>query len=264
MVRLVALLLLVAPAIPARAGVVVQMDENGTPERLSTEGKRFRADRGGDRPSVTIFDGERHVLYELDPQARTYRRLDQASARAMGAQLSAALEAAKQRMTPEQRAQLEKLEAEGKLQPGAGASPPAPRYEPMGKGDTVAGHACQWYRVVRDGRTSEQACYIPWSAGVLQRSDLAALEEMGKFSDEMLAGMAAGAGQPPSRGGGARLAHDLEKGPGFPGIVQHLSEDGKVLSTDRLVSVKRTAVPADQFAVPAGFTERPLMEPSER
>jgi hypothetical protein len=229
----------------ARAGLVVTMKEGQQKSVFSVDGKKMRIEGGEDRKHVMIFDGGAQRLYQIDPGEKTWSEVTQADAKAVAAQLDEMLA----KLPPEQRAKAQ----EAMKQRGEKQAESPTQYEATGKHDKVAGYACDWYRVVRLGKLDEEGCYIPWSAGVVKKDDLAPLIEFGKFMDEFMAsayGKVGGDRKP------FRIADELARAPGFPALSVHV-EDGKREERHRLETLTRTSVAADQFTVPAGYTKVP-------
>ena len=239
-----AFVLLLAAPLAARAGLVITMEEPSGPSTFEVEGKKMRIEGGSEGKHTMIFDGAAQKLYQLDPGQKTYSETTQADAKAVASQLKDMLA----KLPPEQRA---KAEETLKLRTDKVTGDPT-RYEATGKHDKVAGFACDRYRVVRQGKTEEEGCFIPWSAGVVSKDDLAPLIEFGRFMDEFMASAYGGA-----RGGRPHgIADELQRAPGFPAAVERVA-GGKTEARHRLTSLKRTSVPADQFAVPAGWSKVP-------
>jgi hypothetical protein len=228
----------VAPV--ARAGMVATIADRSGVTTLATEGNKLRIERGGERQQIMVWDGDAQKLYQLDPGARTYAEMTDDDARRIAEQLQQALA----KLPPEERARIE----EG-LKRNTGASRRAATYEPTGARQTVAGFACQEYRVLREGKVQEEGCFIPWGAGAVTKQDLVPLVSFGKFMERFLSHAYGGA----AAGGGLRIAEELDRAPGFPALVKHVDPEGKPAGEERLTRLERTAVPAAQFAVPSGY-----------
>jgi len=259
--RLTIVALALAVALPARAGVVLEYeDADHKPTRVELEGKKLRSSSEGDAPGrSTIFDGEKRVFYALDDREKSYRRLDEASASALGHGLQDAMEKAKARMTPEQRAQFEAAMAKAQRSPSAGATPKEHgfSFERVPGRQKVAGFDCDNYRVLRDGATENEACFVPWEAGVLKKADFVALTEMGHFFEKTLAAMSAGGGPGGAAGRDDWITRFVETAPGFPVVMVRLDKEGKRTHEMRLVKLERTSLAADRFVPPADYREKP-------
>ncbi len=263
MTRFLLAALALAAALPTRAGVILEY-QDGTNKRTTVEleGKRLRSfsqGEGGDR--TTIFDGDRHVFYVLNDKEKSFQRMDEASAVDVGKRLSEAMEKAKARMTPEQRARMEAFLAK-QQKPIAEKAPLKEhdwKFERATGGETVAGYACDNYRVLRDGALESEGCFVPWSAGVLTKDNLQAFAEMGRFFEKNFATMRESAGQggraSPSR---TWLTEFVETAPGFPAVMDNVDKDGKRTHEMRLVKLERASLSSGRFLPPADYRERPF------
>lgn len=231
-----------AAAAPARAGITATFQASGHPTTtVQVEGNRARVDDGKE---VTIFDGETRRLVTLRPADRTYVEVTEAELRAQGARLRGEMEALKASLGPEQRAQLEAAIGKAK---GKGKERPRPVFQPTGKKDKVAGHACDGYRELVEGKPVQELCLIPWSPGVVTREDLAAFERMSQLLMTVLEEV----------GGASDLLKDtrasLAAMPGFPARTVEIDEQGKAGEPEELVKLTRGPIPAAAFAIPPGY-----------
>jgi hypothetical protein len=250
-----------ALAAPAYGGVVITVQEPSGQSVMTLDGERMRVENGGDkegdRKTAMIFDGRTHVLYQLDPEKKTFTRVDEAASQAMASRYRDALEKAKAKLTPEQRAQLEARMGKG----GAGGAAPQKehvyKFERAAGDETVAGYPCQHYRVLEDGKATQEGCFVPWSAGALKKEDLVAFREFAKWGEQMSASFTKGTGSARREEAGAnrRVAAWLDSAPGFPAVLDRLDDSGQRTRESRIVKIERTSVPASQFAVPSGYTE---------
>ena len=183
--------LAVALSLPARAGVVLQYEDD---EKIHTtvelEGKKLRSvTEGGRRDGdSTIFDGDKHVFYMLHDKNKTYQRMDEASAAEMGKGFKDAMEKAKAKMTPEQRAQMEAYMATQNQAPDERAPTKEHiwKFERAGGGQKVAGYSCDNYRVLHDGKLESEGCFVPWGSGSFKKDDFQAFQEMESLPREDL------------------------------------------------------------------------------
>lgn len=250
--RLVVLVLLAAAGSARAGGVVIHATQREGDTTVYLEGKKVRFDDPRDgRAQVTIFDGVARRLFQLDTRAHTYWETTEADGKALRAKLDAALAS----IPPERR---EKLEA-AMRQRGAGA--PAKhdlKFVPLGSHEEVAGHRCDGYRLLRDGKPEKEGCYIPWSAKAVARSDLDGLTELGRFGRAILAN-AFGASAAVARTTPPLLA-ELDAAPGFPAVLDDVAGHGH-RNTQRVTSIERRAIAAGTFAIPPGYrkVENPLL-----
>ena len=116
-------------------------------------------------------------------------------------------------------------------------SPRRVTYEKVGSGKTIAGYACDLYRVFADTRLRNQGCFALWGPKVITKAEVehmaALMEGLQRFQSTR----------------GERWG----KGPGLP-VEQHFfNPDGKTVGlTSVLRSLSRAPVPASTFQVPAG------------
>jgi hypothetical protein len=127
----------------------------------------------------TIFDGKRMIM--LKPADKTYLVMTKADLEAQKEKMMAML-------PPERRAELDKAMV-----------PPVFSFKRVTGGESVAGIACQYFAVTRDGHDSGTACLSPWKGGPVSKADLAPMK---KLSDEM-------------KFSGNQRAGDLQMGPQF-------------------------------------------------
>lgn len=238
--RLVAVALCAAAASSARAGVTITIEnQDKTRTVLVLEGNKTRSEDPREGGVITIFDGDARKMVHVSVAERTYTEMTEAQMKAMRAQMEASLA----QMPPEQRAQMESMGMGGKA--GPRAARPKPKYEPMGKKETVAGYKCEWYRERTEGKVASEGCYMPWGSGALTREDLQPMKRMAEFMEAFM----------PS---GATLREELDAAPGYPAI--HVDLQREKGEAQRLVSIKRGSVAADKFRPPAGYkkTEGPM------
>lgn len=245
-----------AVAVPARAGVTVKTSGvSGSGSTVTIEGDKVRIEgqpRHGEdeRQDVIIFDAATKTMTHLDPAKKTYSVTTEADMRKAGEQMRAQLDKAKAGMTPEQRKKLEALMSKEQAAADAAKQERDVAYQPTGERKTVAGYPCQVYRKVTDGKEREEACLVPWSAGVLKKEDLKPFIAFDSFTRAFMEG----AGRPVPRRTGM-VAKELERLPGFPAETIVIEPDGKRLETEKLVSMQRGPVSADRFQPPAGYTQ---------
>jgi hypothetical protein len=239
----------------AHAGVIVVF-QRGTagPATMYLDGDRMRVDtpdRNEHATSVILDAGGKRFIM-LDEKDKTYTELTDQDMKRMRERVEAARAQMQERMKnmpPDQRKRMEEVMA-GMGAPGvAPAKPPQLKFERLGEKKTVNGFACEMYRVLEDGKPHEEDCISPWSAGLLQKSDMAGLR---KFSEEMAKNFA-------GMGGGNRAGFDrLDKYPGLPISRVPLEAGGTRGEEEQIKSVKRGSIEAAKFAVPAGFTKKEL------
>lgn len=168
---------------------------------------------------------------------------------------SKALEARQAQFREQMRAQLEKLPPEKRArieatmlsEPGAGGAvkPVKFTYEkkktPARK---VGGYACQDYAVKRDGAADGEGCFTTWKELGLTAKDFKAVMENAMPNSN-------------SQGMMAHVFDEHETSPGFP--VYRVRVDAAGVKNESTVkSFTKTAVAAEKFEVPKGYTERAM------
>ena len=225
----------------AHAGVTLTFQRGTTePQTLYIEKDRVRVenpgrDRSADRSTV-IIDAAGKRIVMVDDAEKSWSEMTEADMRAFKEQLAARraqMEEHMKSLPPEQRKRFEDMTnpKEHELS-----------FEKMGAKKSVNGFSCDMYRVLEDGKPREEDCVAPWGPKVLQKSDFAGLQ---KFAAEMAKSMGGM--------GGGRMFERFDKYPGFP-VSQHPLQPGQ--PDEELKSVKRGAIPADKFAVPAGYVKK--------
>jgi hypothetical protein len=231
----------------ARAGITITSQKGAGPTTMYVEGERLRIDtpERDERVTAVVFDGPTKRFVMINDHDRTYTEITEEDRKRIRAQLDAMRPMMQERMKslpPEQRKQMEEMM-------GSGDKPHDWKFEATGEKKTVNGFACSVYRVTEDGVLREQDCISPWSAGVVKKSDFAAVAKM---AQEMLQGMGGM--------GGARssIFARIDKAPGIPISRLPMGEGGKPGEEEQIKSVKRGAVPTSMFAIPAGYTKKEL------
>jgi hypothetical protein len=262
MFRPAALLWIGIASLPARAGVTFTMEGENHKSTIRIEGPRLRIEdvqgkedsQGKKGPRIMIFNGTTRTLTLIDPGDRTYSELHEADLRQMESQVADQMEKAIAKMPPEQQAKMREMMTARGIGAAKSATPAKKRdvtYLATGGKEQIAGHTCQSYRVVIDGTAHGEICAVPWSAGMVSRSDLDAFVKFGAFASRDF-------------GGGAPAFDDMvSKAPGFPVLQSRLDASGNKTPGERLTSFKRAAIPADQFLPPADYTKvtKPLGPP---
>jgi hypothetical protein len=254
------------------AGVTMVNDRAGSKSTVSMEGNKLRleTERSG-RPMTVLFDGDAQKLWMLDDAAKSYRTIDpqtmqpardqQAKTDAMAsgqrAQADAQMQAALAQMPPERRAmveaQMKQRQTSGgpAAPPTAGASPgssagPAPSidYKATGQHKKVAGHECDTYRELQDGKPKADGCYIPLARLGLTKDDFKAIDAFTQFRQSHFGGM-----------GGPALP-SVTTAPGIPAERTELDDSGAPGTSSKMVSISTAKVPDDRFQLPAGYTEQ--------
>jgi len=235
-----------APVLPARADLTIEMKHNGEPMHTWIAEHKMASSftQGG-----MIFLGSEKVLRLLDAKRKTCTEVTEAAAKAIGEQM-AEVSKMMESLPPAAR---EKMQAAMKGQMGGGDAKRAVR--PLGESKTINGFATAGYIVTTEGSKGETEV---WATDVkklgLGAKDYAVFRELAAFMQTMLPGMDSM----------REMIKDFENPrpddvPGMPVLTIH-REEGKEVWRSELVRVDQGTVPADRFAVPAGYkTEKMKM-----
>lgn len=224
-------------ALLAASGVTLNYQTPDGAASMQLDPEHLRREEGA---RVTIFDGQRMI--EADAEAQAYQVADPAAMKASTAKVRSQMDAMLSSLPPDQRAAAQKSM---RVRTARGRAVTFQRAE---GGDSAAGVACDWYRVIVDGAPSgEESCFAPWERLGVAKSDFPVFEKIAAFAKSM-AEMA---------GGGAGFAGRFERAPGAA-LVEARVKDGQRTERRRLVSIERGPIAADRFAPPAGYREVPM------
>lgn len=221
----------------------------GQVNKMWFDGGRMRSENGGrGEGAVAIFKDK--AMYVLDPKTKSYRKIDKATVDQMAAKLADArkqMQAAMANMPPERRAMMEKMMGQ---MGGAAADAPKRALKNTGRTETVAGIKCTVWEASVGGEKAEELCAAP--AGSVTGGDemMKTLREVG----EMLKTFTQ------SFGANSKMDNewrDMQTINGVPILTRDFS-GGKVTSETRLSVARKESVPAGQFDVPAGYTEKKI------
>lgn len=243
----------------ARAAVtIVTQHGNRGVTTITLDGDHVRIDHPdrSERATTTILDAAAKKVLLVNDHEKSYSELTEADRQKLQSQMDGMRSQMKDRLKdvpPEQRQKIEEMMA--KRGGGPAAKEHILKFEALGARKTINGFACDMYRKLEDGKVREELCAAPWSAGLVQKSDFAAV---GKFAASMMQDFGG-----PGRARRNPLA-ELDQYPGIPISRVSIDEGGKRGDEDQIKSIKRGAVPAAQFGVPAGYTRKELSFGPER
>ncbi|MDW8480187.1 MAG: DUF4412 domain-containing protein [Xanthomonadales bacterium] len=203
---------------------------------------KLRVDVG--RRSSLLFDPAQETMIVIDHDRRRFTRLGPAEFAAMDAKMREAMAGLEQALAdapPELRAQMSELMG------GALGGKPIVAMSRTGATERVAGIACAVHRIEALGRLVAETCLAPLSElpwlGAAERGVLDAVQRMQRRLLERF-----------SEGPFARaLAMSPLVEEGFP-LAQTDHSGGRPARTE-FAGVSRESLPAEHFAVPAGYAE---------
>jgi hypothetical protein len=204
--------------------------------------------------STMIFKDD--TIYAINHQEKSYYAMDRESMKRVAEQLNPALKMLQERMkdmTPEQRAQMEKMMG-GRLPPGLGEAEKKTEIKRIDRTDKVAGYGCSYVQVLEDGVLTEEMCVAPGKA--LKGSDelMAAATKMGALMREMMATMDA----PWLKQMAEKQVQNFAELGGIPVLSRHF-EAGAPQSETTLTSIRSETLAASTFEIPVGYTRKDML-----
>jgi len=246
-------LIALATAGIAHADVRLNFAANGKGSQMS----RFEVTNGRmrtDTPDASVVvDVEHNEMITIDHDRKQFTRIDGAQMERMAGAVSGAMaqaQAALANLPPEQRAMIE--ERMGGHMPGAAKI--NVRMTATGKHEKVAGYDCEMFSTFVDDEHQSDICLASAEAVGLSASDRQTLQGAFSYFKRMAEKMSAGLGNmslPFDKIGADRVPVKM---------VEYGS--GKAGTVTTLASVDKGALPASDFAPPAGYREHPLDIPN--
>jgi hypothetical protein len=244
--------LLLAPV--AMGGVVMEMEirelpsGDGPMSRIYAQGEMLRVETGEMGGPTVIFRDEALII--LNTKERTYSRVDEEQAKALGQQLGGLMQqmqAQLDKMPAEQRAMAESM-MKGRMP--AQAALPEIKIEQAGS-EKVGDYACQKYIVYQDD--TKTAEIFTAEVGAAEES-MEAFHAMARFSTKLLESFQ---GTPLAELGNhpLRLMEEVE---GFP-ILTREFKDGRAVRETTLKSAEEKDLGDDLFSPPSGYKQADLM-----
>jgi len=250
---LLALALVLPTAALADARIQFQATEGGGADLQSLQighGK-MRSDVDGN--ISVILDPGAGTMTMVDHGQRSFTRLTRADIEKLGGAVNAAMaqmEQALANLPPEMRSQVQGMVG-GSL-PGMGGMPSVQVVE-TGQRGNVAGHACSVYQTRMDGKAINESCMGSLSAlDALSSADRNVLDGAFTMMQELAEGLAQGP-----------MAQMIDLSTFQSGMIPLRMtniENGRRASSE-FSGIDTSALPADNFAVPAGYREEKLEMP---
>jgi hypothetical protein len=204
----------------------------------------------GDNQTLMIFKDD--TIYAVSHKDKSYIAMDRASMKRMAEQLNPALKMLQERMktmTPEQRAQLEKM---------MGAKLPSGEAEikRTSRNDKINGYSCTYVEVREAGALTDELCVAPASALKGSNELMASAQKMSILVKDMMASMDA----PWLKQMTQKQIQNFEAIGGIPVISRHFV-DGKAQNETTLAKISSESLAASLFEVPARYTKKDMMAP---
>ncbi|MFC4309640.1 DUF4412 domain-containing protein [Steroidobacter flavus] len=204
--------------------------------------------------STMIFKDD--TIYAISHKDKSYVAMDRASMKRMAEQLNPALQMLQERMktmTPEQRAQMEKML--GAKIPN-GEAQPAPEIKRTSRNDKINGYGCTYVEVREAGVLTDELCVVPANALKGSAELMASAKKMSVLVNDMMTSMDA----PWLKQMAQKQIQNFEAIGGIPVISRHFV-DGKPQNETSLSSISSETVAASMFDIPAGYTKKDMMAP---
>jgi Domain of unknown function (DUF4412) len=248
MQRCLALALAFASTLPAPAWADFRADFDAPQgggdnalTRIELAGDHMRTDAG----NVSIlFDTGSGRLLMLEHDKHQY--MDMAKVAETAGAAMAQANAALANLPPEQRAMVQ--QRMGAAMGGLGVKVDV-RVSPTGASDRVAGYACQVYRTEINGEHREDSCLANVGDAGISAADQIALRKAFAQLKTMTEKMSGGMFKSPLN----EIPADK-----FPVRITRYDDNGKATQTVQLKSVVTSGVPAGDFAIPPGYSEREI------
>jgi hypothetical protein len=221
-----------------------------TADKLVMDGKQ------DDGSYSVIFRGDRQTFYHVQHADKSYVELDKATAEKLGGRLQEAmqsLEAKMEKLSPEQRAQVEAMMGKTPVAPTSQAR----ELRPTGAKRDVDGIPCTQWEIWAGPVKESEAWVAKWKDVGLDPKAFAVFESMGRFFEASLASVPGLAGVADEN----RIFADLERLAGLPLIMRDF-EDGEPIEETRIRDWRSARVDASAFELPAGYRRQdvPSME----
>jgi len=210
--------------------------------RIELSGQHMRTDAG---KSSMLFDISSGRMLMLQHDKKQYMNMANVARSANAAMARA--KAALANLPPEQRAMIEKRL--GNRMPGMMGGKVDVSVKPTGKHEQVGKYSCEIYSTTVNGRHIQDACLADAGSIGIPASDRATLHRAFEELKALMTRMSAGLVKSPLGG--------MPTGK-FPVQITRFPANGGTASTIRLQQVSDSAVPASDFEIPAGYTEREM------
>ena len=257
LVRTLPLLLLTVTAAHAgtRLETVSRDLADGRTSTINTwaQGGMMRVDAQSNDSSMIFKDD---TIFAINHKEKSYIVMDRASMKRMAEQINPALQMLQERMktmTPEQRAQMEKML--GTRIPG-GEAQPQPEIKRTSRNGKINGYNCTYVEVREAGALTDELCVAPATALKGSAELMSSAKKMSVLVNDMMASMDA----PWLKQMAQKQIQNFEALGGIPVMSRHLV-DGKPQNETSLNDISAETVAASLFEIPAGYTRKDMMAP---
>jgi hypothetical protein len=244
-----------SPVQGAEGFLMVEKTVMGTTTRttqVQLEPDRMRAELTGPKGEtlIVIFDGPQQILRTISVDRKSYTEMTKADADRMGAQVTMAMDAMKEKMAqlpPEQRAKMEAMMTKfGVMGPTAQAAATRPDYRRAGT-DKVGNWTCDKYEGFRNGEKVSEVCTVDPKALGLTAADFEISKQVAAFFQKLL-----------PQGEEQFVGIGTVEAQGFAGIplrrIRYRA--GKAELTSEVTEVTRQTFAESSYDVPAGFQKQ--------
>lgn len=256
-IRTLSLLTLALFASASQAGTLLEtvnreLSSKGGSMTINTwaQDGMMRVETQGAQRSTMIYKND--TIYAINHQDKSYYAMDRESMQRVAEQLNPALKMLQERMqdmTPEQRAQMEKMMG-GSL-PGAETKSEIKR---TARTDKVSGYGCTYVQMLEDGVLTDEMCVAPGKS--LKGSDelMTAANRMAQLMREMMSTMDA----PWLKQMADKQIQNFAELGGIPVLSRHFVA-GSPQSETTLKSIRTETLAASTFELPAGYTKKDML-----
>jgi hypothetical protein len=255
-VAIVAVCSFASPLQAAEGFLMVEKTVTGTAPRttqVQLERDRMRAEFTGPTGEslIIVFDGPQQVLRTISVDRKSYTEMTKADADRIGAQVTMARDAMKEKLAklpPEQRAKMEAMMTKlGVMGPLALADAiTRPEYRRAGS-DKVGKWTCDKYEGFRNGEKVAEVCAVEPKTLGLTAADFDISKQVSAFFQKLL-----------PQGEEQIVGIGTLETQGFDGIpLRRIRyQAGKTVMTSEVMEVTRQNFPASSYDVPAGFQKQ--------
>ena len=205
----------------------------------------------GSATSSIILKGSSIIM--IDDKRKQYREMTKEDLKKMAAGAGDAMKKMQEqmkKMTPEQRAMMEKMM--GSKIPGGIGSPDKPdvwESKSLGTSATVEGRKCQNWNLIRNGAPYEELCVVPYNT-------LPGKEDFQKVFKEMSEAFGDLAKSVPGADQSAKARMSIN---GYAVRTRQYASDGKFRPTETIMTKwVEESIPASMFEPPAGYVKAEL------